>query len=59
MPGQALSYTLGQLAIAGWRTESSKRLGDAFSLQAFHDRLLSLGSLPLPALEREIQAFDG
>lgn len=58
MPGQALSYTLGQLAIAGWRTEASKRLGDAFSLPAFHDRLLSLGSLPLPTLEREMQAFD-
>jgi uncharacterized protein (DUF885 family) len=59
MPGQALSYTLGQLAIQGYRSEASKRLGGAFSLQAFHDRLLSLGSLPLPTLEREMQAFDG
>jgi uncharacterized protein (DUF885 family) len=59
MPGQALSYTLGQLAISGWRIAASKRLGGAFSLPAFHDRLLSLGSLPLPTLEREMQSFDG
>jgi uncharacterized protein (DUF885 family) len=58
MPGQALSYMLGQLAISDWRTETSKRLGDGFSLQSFHDRLLSLGSLPLPTLEREMDDLD-
>jgi uncharacterized protein (DUF885 family) len=53
-PGQALSYKLGQLAIERWRAEAAQRLGTNFSLTAFHDRLLALGSLPLPVLEREI-----
>ena len=52
MPGQALSYKIGQLEIERWRAQAASR--DGFSLKAFHDRLLSLGSLPLPALEREL-----
>jgi uncharacterized protein (DUF885 family) len=52
IPGQALCYKLGQLEIEGWRAEASSRPG--FSLRAFHDRLLSLGSLPLPTLRREM-----
>jgi uncharacterized protein (DUF885 family) len=59
MPGQALSYTLGELFIQGCREDASKRLGRRFSLRDFHDRLLSLGSLPLPAIEREMRATDG
>jgi uncharacterized protein (DUF885 family) len=59
MPGQALAYTLGQLFIQERRAEASERLGSGLSLKDFHDRLLSLGSLPLPAIEREMQATDG
>ncbi len=58
MPGQALSYTVGQLSIQRCRTAALERLGRAFSLPVFHDRLLSLGTLPLPSLEREMQSFD-
>jgi uncharacterized protein (DUF885 family) len=58
-PGQALSYKLGQLAIERWRQAASKRLGNRFTLAAFHDRLLSLGSIPLSILEREIGASGG
>jgi uncharacterized protein (DUF885 family) len=58
-PGQALSYRLGHLAIERWREAATKRLGGRFSLAAFHDHLLSLGSLPLSILEREMQGFDG
>jgi uncharacterized protein (DUF885 family) len=54
LPGQALSYKIGQLEIERWRRESQERLREDFSLKAFHDRLLSLGSLPLAALEREL-----
>jgi uncharacterized protein (DUF885 family) len=53
-PGQALAYKLGQIEIERWRAEAAQRRGEAFSLTAFHDRLLELGSLPLPALEREL-----
>ncbi len=53
-PGQALAYKIGQFEIERWRAEAEKGQGSAFSLRGFHDRLLSLGSLPLPALEREL-----
>jgi uncharacterized protein (DUF885 family) len=58
-PGQALAYKLGQIEIERWRGEAKEREGDAFSLSDFHDRLLGLGSLPLPALEREIHSAKG
>jgi uncharacterized protein (DUF885 family) len=54
LPGQALAYKIGQFEIERHREEAAKRLGDGFSLREFHDRLLALGSLPLPALRREL-----
>lgn len=56
-PGQAASYYLGQLKIQEMRAYASKELGDAFSLRAFHDTVLSLGSVPLAVLESEIKHF--
>jgi uncharacterized protein (DUF885 family) len=58
LPGQALSYKIGQFEIERERAEAAKRDGDAFSLSDFHDRLLALGSLPLPALRRELGTAD-
>ena len=52
MPGQALSYKIGQFEIERHRAAAAER--DAFSLSAFHDRILALGSLPLAALRREL-----
>jgi uncharacterized protein (DUF885 family) len=52
MPGQALAYTIGFSHVERWRAEAERR--DSFSLRAFHDRLLSLGSLPLASLERAL-----
>jgi uncharacterized protein (DUF885 family) len=54
MPGQALAYKIGQREIERWRNQAAEREGGSFDLKAFHDRLLSLGSLPLPALRREM-----
>jgi uncharacterized protein (DUF885 family) len=51
-PGQALAYMIGQLEIQRWRAEAAEREGPAFSLPAFHDRLLALGSLPLETFQR-------
>jgi len=53
-PGQACAYKIGQLEIGRWRREATEREGAAFSLKAFHDRLLALGSLPMSTLEREV-----
>ena len=55
LPGQALAYMIGMLEIRSWR-ERAQRDADTFDLRAFHDRLLALGSLPLPSLRREMAA---
>lgn len=55
LPGQALSYKIGQFEIEQQRANAAKRDGTSFSLAAFHDRLLALGSLPLSALRRELE----
>jgi uncharacterized protein (DUF885 family) len=54
IPGQALSYMVGMIEIANARSAAEVRDGDTFSLPDFHDRLLELGELPLPALRREL-----
>jgi len=59
LPGQALAYKIGQFEIERLRTEATEREGAAFSLPAFHDRLLALGSLPLRALRRELDDRSG
>jgi uncharacterized protein (DUF885 family) len=55
-PGQALAYMIGQLEIQKWRAAAEAAQGDGFDIRAFHDRVLSLGSLPLPTLQREVAA---
>ena len=54
MPAQALSYMIGMIEIEKARARSVEREGGAFSLRDFHDRLLFLGSIPLPSLVREL-----
>ena len=53
-PGQALAYKLGELKIREVRQKTSTILGAQFDLRAFHDKLLSLGSVPLSILESEM-----
>ncbi|HEY5849226.1 MAG TPA: DUF885 family protein [Lysobacter sp.] len=56
-PGQALSYKLGEITIVRLRAEAEKALGARFDIKAFHDALLSEGSVPLPVLEAQVRAF--
>lgn len=56
-PGQALSYYLGQLAIQRARAKAQAALGSRFDIRAFHDTVLSLGSVPLPVLEARLDRF--
>lgn len=51
-PGQALAYKIGELKIREIRARAQERLGAKFDLRAFHDRILSQGSIPLNVLER-------
>jgi uncharacterized protein (DUF885 family) len=56
-PGQALSYYLGEMTIQRVRAKAEKALGPKFDIRAFHDTVLSLGSVPMPVLESRIDRF--
>lgn len=56
-PGQALSYKLGELRIRELRAKAERELGPRFDLRAFHDAVLSLGSVPLSLLDQRIERF--
>jgi uncharacterized protein (DUF885 family) len=56
-PGQALSYYLGEMAIRDDRVRAEKALGAKFDIRAFHDAVLSTGSVPLPVLNKRIDQF--
>ncbi len=57
LPGQALSYKIGQLKIIELRQRAERELGGEFDLKQFHSEVLSDGSLPLAVLERKIDAW--
>jgi len=48
------AYTLGKLEILKLREEAKKKLGDKFSLQRFHDALLSHGSPPVALIHDRV-----
>ncbi|RDS83799.1 DUF885 family protein [Dyella monticola] len=56
-PGQALSYYLGELEIRQDRARAKQALGGKFDIRAFHDVVLSTGSVPLPVLHKRIDQF--
>jgi uncharacterized protein (DUF885 family) len=54
-PGTALMYLMGKDAIHDLRTEMRTRTGSDFDLRAFHDELLSWGSIPVPLIATEMK----
>jgi uncharacterized protein (DUF885 family) len=54
IPGQAISYKLGERAWLAGRTAAQRARGDAFDLKAWHMAALSQGSLGLDDLEAEL-----
>jgi uncharacterized protein (DUF885 family) len=56
-PAQALSYYLGERTILEARADAEKALGEKFNIRAFHDTVLQLGSVPMPALKARITRF--
>jgi uncharacterized protein (DUF885 family) len=56
-PGQACGYMVGLLKILELRERAKERLGARFDLRAFHDVVLESGALPMPLLERVVDAW--
>ncbi|MEZ9820850.1 DUF885 family protein [Shewanella sp. 10N.286.45.A1] len=57
IPGQALSYKVGQLKILSLRAQAEEALGDKFDLKAFHDQILTSGSLPMEVMELKVNEW--
>ena len=54
-PTYQLSYLLGKTLLLRLRKDEQQRLGPAFSLGRFHDRLLYAGSIPISYHRRLLQ----
>lgn len=57
VPGQALSYKIGQLKISELRARAERALGPRFSLPKFHHQILAPGCVPLAVLEKNIDRW--
>ncbi|GAA5194839.1 DUF885 domain-containing protein [Ferrimonas gelatinilytica] len=57
IPGQALSYKIGQLTIMALRDKAERALGEGFDIKAFHNQVLTSGSLPMAVLEAKINRW--
>lgn len=49
-PGAAIMYWIGTAGLHRLRAERAQAEGATFSLQAFHDRVLSYGAIPVPLI---------
>ncbi len=56
-PAQAQGYKLGELKIRELRQKAREALGERFDLRAFNQEIIDHGALPLPVLERVINAW--
>jgi uncharacterized protein (DUF885 family) len=54
IPGQALSYKIGQLKIMELRKNAETQMGEKFDIKKFHEKVLESGVLPLDLLEKKM-----
>ena len=57
IPGQAVSYKIGELKLLELRENAKQQLGSKFSITAFHDEILKDGNMPFVLLERKIRRW--
>ena len=57
LPGQLTAYDSGGLEILALRREAEARLGDAFDIREFHDRILENGTIPLTDLRSHVERW--
>ena len=54
IPGQALSYKIGQLKIIELRKKAETELGTKFDIKKYHQIVLESGVMPLALLEKKV-----
>lgn len=59
MPGQAISYKVGERCWLDARDRARRQLGPAFDLKAWHKAALDLGPMGLAQLQREVGRLSG
>jgi uncharacterized protein (DUF885 family) len=57
IPGQALSYKIGEQKILALKRQAQTELGAKFNIQKWHNEVLNDGCVPLAILEKKIQKF--
>ncbi|AEW85690.1 hypothetical protein FCOL_04280 [Flavobacterium columnare ATCC 49512] len=57
VPGQALSYKIGQLKIIELRERAQAQMKEKFDIKVFHQKVLESGVLPLSLLEAKIEKW--
>jgi uncharacterized protein (DUF885 family) len=57
IPGQAVSYKIGQLKIRELRSKAEKQMGQQFDIKEFHNQVLETGCVPLQVLENKIDLW--
>jgi uncharacterized protein (DUF885 family) len=54
VPGQALTYKIGELKIKELKARAQRELGARYDVRAFHHQILGDGALPLDVLDAKI-----
>jgi uncharacterized protein (DUF885 family) len=57
IPGQALSYKVGEQKILALKKKAMDALGTAFDIRQWHNEVLTDGCVPLAILEKKIDLF--
>ena len=57
IPGQALSYKVGEQKILQLKKEATDKLGAKFDIRKFHNEVLNDGCVPLAILEKKVKRF--